>query len=161
MDAEEGDSLSGSSTDTELGLDIGLGEVAYYDKMEGEDEASTTDSSVVEGGGEGSRVGFEDEVKRRQRVESFREDEQFCEMVTPCEGGGGGHIGRRLPKVWDGWDGGRRRRHSSSNEEDDFLSGGRKERVLYPPERAPPIVDFLVIITAFLVAVVAAYFSIS
>lgn len=38
---------------------------------------------------------------------------------------------------------------------------GAGERVFYPPERAPPLVDFIMVLTAFLVALIAAYYSIS
>ena len=37
---------------------------------------------------------------------------------------------------------------------------GRRRNVLYPPERPHPFVDFLTVFTAFMVAVVAAYYSI-
>jgi hypothetical protein len=36
-----------------------------------------------------------------------------------------------------------------------------REPVLYPPERGPPILDFLSVFAAFIVALIAAYYTIT
>ena len=73
------------------------------------------------------------------RLGGEREDEEYCEMSAP-------------PRRASNWD-----------PDGPPLSGDRdgEERIFYPPERAPPLLDFFTLFTAFLVAVFAAYYSIS
>ena len=79
-----------------------------------------------------------------------REDEEFCEVAPPTRSA-------------------RMRYSTSSHEEDDDEEfdpddDDRRrstESVIYPPERVPPIMDFLTVLSAFVVAVVAAYYTIS
>ncbi len=67
----------------------------------------------------------------------FREDEQFCEVRDVSE---------RVEDIL-GVNGDCTRRQGPG--------------VFYAPDRPPPLVDFLMVLTAFLVAVFAAYYSIS
>ena len=53
-----------------------------------------------------------------------------------------------------------RKRNKLVND-DDSDDDGQKPPSIYPPERRPPIFDFFTVLTAFIVAVILAYYTIS
>jgi len=54
-----------------------------------------------------------------------------------------------------------RNRHNLLKDDDDSDNDGQKPPSIYPPERRPPIFDFFTVLTAFIVAVILAYYTIS
>ena len=86
-------------------------------------------------------VQFKTEDLPQEDVPRFREDEQFCEVSPPPNITTCGSTGLLSDRQGEG--------ENKSNQ------------VFYPPERPPPIYDFLTIMSAFAVAVLAAYFSIN
>lgn len=96
---------------------------------------------------------------------NMREDEQFCELVSRQ---------RHHHQDDDRGDGIPISSANLENDDDieieDDGNGGlirvprnrhRNANIFYAPDRGPPIVDFLTVVTAFFVAVLAAYYSIS
>lgn len=73
----------------------------------------------------------DDGILSNEQAILLREDEEFCQ-VSP-----------------------------RSKYRSDWRSRNSETQKFYPPERQPPIMDFLTMITAFLVAVFAAYYTIS
>ena len=112
-----------------------------------EDDLNVVDSSKINELFEDDKKRFEemyeavnsDEIKHFEAEEEtplVREDEEFCEVSRI-----GGNVDVSSRRIWN--------------------PDRERERVFYPPERQSPILDFLSIMTAFVVAVFAAYFSIS
>ena len=54
-----------------------------------------------------------------------------------------------------------RNRNNLLNNDSDDDDDGQKPPSIYPPERRPPIFDFFTVLTAFIVAVILAYYTIS
>ena len=165
--------------------------LAYYERDPGaeydEDESIEDDDDDYDEDEPEERLFPDDEAfpsRQQLCLSGGRRSEEFCELPVSSErrrlsstsaatsvyrtdvfspggggssddgdgGGGGLTIGRRrrLDKV-------SATRHDPRNRK----RGGRSGGVLYPPDRPHPFVDFLTVFTAFMVAVIAAYFSIS
>ena len=77
-----------------------------------------------------------------------RPDEEFCEVSPPARA-------MRSDILTSNWAGSRSQvRNLTRNRRGD-------EEVFYSPDRGPPIRDFFTVFTAFLVAIFAAYYSIT
>jgi hypothetical protein len=127
----------------------GLQEDPWYEEEEEEEEdMSSSLTSVDEDLDEGLDE-LPSEAKNvladDWREQIVREDEQFCEMPRKPSNN---PLGVSLTGQRNNLKGKMCQRNPSQS------------NVMYPPERAPPIVDFFVLLTAFLAAVVAAYYSI-
>jgi hypothetical protein len=77
-----------------------------------------------------------------------REDEEFCEVLRPSP-----LATSRYRSEWSAAD-------TAGVVVADHC-GRSADGVIYAPERVPPLMDFLTVLTAFVVAVFAAYYSIS
>lgn len=106
--------------------------------------------------------GDEDDPLEDHHVQYLREDEQFCQVSNS---------GRRKGMRSDSSDGDEDEDEvdedeEESEEEDQQIRVHKKrlrgQGILFPPlENAPPLRDFVTMMTAFVVAVIAAYFSVS
>ncbi len=113
---------------------------------------SSTSSSRIEDPSE------EDEDSSERRFQQMEE-------TAAALGGGGSADGPIGTGLGPGGSGSRVEDTFAAREDEEFCEVSpllrEQNKVLYAPDRPPPIMDFLTVITAFVVAVFAAYYTIS
>lgn len=112
-------------------------------------DGSTTSSAVSISSSRIEDVTEEDSAEKRFRVM----EENAGELGSAPGDGGGGGSGSQVEDAL------------TEREDEEFCEVSpllrEKNKTFYAPDRPPPIMDFLTVITAFVVAVFAAYYTIS